>query len=203
MVPAIQRGVWHQLGGLEMLRRWAVTVSSYLLVILLGCAPHNPPEMIEAAPASVRWGEYRVGVNHSRSEPSSIGTYQVSVCYPSGSTIRFSGQREGSIRKVWLTDLDLDSMPELVIWMVSTGSGSYAKIDLFRLEESEPRPMPLAPLTEMQARGYMGHDQVDVEDGRLIRCFPLYDPGDSNADPSGGERCVWYSYDENRWRNSK
>jgi hypothetical protein len=38
----------------------------------------------------------------------------------------------------------------------------------------------------------MGHDQYAVVETRLVRRFPVYRPGDSNASPTGGTRQVSY-----------
>jgi len=38
----------------------------------------------------------------------------------------------------------------------------------------------------------MGHDQFAVVETNLVRRFPLYNRGDSNANPTGGTRQVTY-----------
>ena len=40
--------------------------------------------------------------------------------------------------------------------------------------------------------GYMGHDEFSVGEGALLRRFPIYREGDSNAQPSGGTRQIQY-----------
>jgi hypothetical protein len=40
--------------------------------------------------------------------------------------------------------------------------------------------------------GYMGRDRFSVAGDRLVRQFPLYRDGDSNAAPSGGTRQLHY-----------
>jgi len=38
----------------------------------------------------------------------------------------------------------------------------------------------------------MGHDQFAVVETTLMRRFPVYRPGDSNAKPTGGTRQISY-----------
>jgi hypothetical protein len=42
------------------------------------------------------------------------------------------------------------------------------------------------------AQGYMGHDQFAVVETTLMRRFPIYRPGDTNAKPTGGTRQISY-----------
>ena len=52
----------------------------------------------------------------------------------------------------------------------------------------------LPPLDEdpKLAEGYMGHDEFAVVENTLVRRFPLYRAGDSNAAPSGRTRQLQY-----------
>jgi hypothetical protein len=157
--------------------------------------------MLRLAPTSVAYDGYHVVTAVSRSEPRSIGTHQVHLTYPSGARIKFQGERVGMIERIWLDDLDGDEVPELVIWMVSVGSGSYAKIDLYRLADPRLNVESLDPLSEAQAAGYIGHDRLEIVEGRLVRCFPVYRRGDTMAAPTGGERCLCYSMEAGAWRD--
>jgi hypothetical protein len=46
--------------------------------------------------------------------------------------------------------------------------------------------------TDKAAKGYMGHDEFAVGEGSLLRRFPIYRSGDSNAAPTGGMRQLRY-----------
>jgi hypothetical protein len=41
----------------------------------------------------------------------------------------------------------------------------------------------------------MGHDEFAVVENRLVRRFPVYLAGDTNAEPSGGTRQIQYRLD--------
>jgi hypothetical protein len=41
-------------------------------------------------------------------------------------------------------------------------------------------------------KGYMGHDQLTLIDGTLVRSFPIYRNGDPNVRPTGGTNTQKY-----------
>jgi hypothetical protein len=40
--------------------------------------------------------------------------------------------------------------------------------------------------------GYLGHDEFELVENTLVRRYPVYKEGDSNADPTGGYRQFQY-----------
>jgi len=132
-------------------------------------------------------------------EGASIGTYVGAVTYPDGRQFKISGRRDGFLSELWLADVGGDEKPEFIVWMVSVGSGSYASIHVYQMVESGPSFSDASALPSEQMEGYMGHDQVTVEDGRLIRCFPMYGPDDPNSRASGGKLCLEYETAGNLW----
>jgi len=42
------------------------------------------------------------------------------------------------------------------------------------------------------SNGYMGHDEFAIVESTLVQRFPIYKPGDSNANPTGGTRQIQY-----------
>ena len=57
---------------------------------------------------------------------------------------------------------------------------------------SDLSPIPLRELSGAMAQGYLGHDQFEVVEGCLVRRFPLYKPGDTNAKATGGACQICY-----------
>jgi hypothetical protein len=53
-------------------------------------------------------------------------------------------------------------------------------------------PITMPELSGKWAQGYMGHDQFAVVETTLMRRFPVYRPGDSNAKPTGGTKQISY-----------
>ena len=48
--------------------------------------------------------------------------------------------------------------------------------------------------------GYMGHDTIERQSEMLVRTFPIYQQGDSNAEPTGGTRSLIWDFRNGRWR---
>ncbi|MEB3156847.1 MAG: PliI family lysozyme inhibitor of I-type lysozyme [Cyanobacteriota bacterium] len=100
----------------------------------------------------------------------------------------------GQVVEANAADLDGDGHPELVVSVRSVGSGSYGSVQAWsagpgrRLE-----PIALPDLSGPLLEGYQGHDRFELTPRGLVRRFPLYAPGDTRANPSGGQREILYA----------
>ena len=102
-------------------------------------------------------------------------------------------QVDGSVSAAAVEDLNSDGHPELVLTVVSAGSGSYGSVLAWSASKGHTLlPINLPALTAAQAQGYMGHDRFEVVETTLVRSFPIYREGDSNAKPTGGTRQIDY-----------
>ena len=102
-------------------------------------------------------------------------------------------QVDGSVTAAEVEDLNSDGRPELVLTVVSAGSGSYGSVLAWSASKGHTLlPINLPALTAAQSKGYMGHDRFDVVETTLVRSFPIYRDGDSNAKPTGGTRQIDY-----------
>lgn len=162
-------------------------VSSFLP----GCrtSPDNGPG---DAGATRQAAGFSASVEVPEGDPASIGTYVGSVAYPDGRHFEISGRRDGTLTAFWLQDLGGNENPELIVWMVGAGSGSYASIHVYWMNDDGPMLDDVSELPHGARLAYMGHDSVFVDHGKLQRCFPLYESGDTNASPSAGKRCLTY-----------
>jgi hypothetical protein len=112
---------------------------------------------------------------------------------------------DGQVGGAEVADLDADGSPELYVYVISAGSGSYGSLVAYAANQrrslSEIMLPPLAD-TPGADKGYMGHDQFAVVENRLARRFALYRDGDTQAAPSGGVRQLQYKLqrDEAGWR---
>jgi hypothetical protein len=125
---------------------------------------------------------------------ASIGGYLILLSDDSANVYSsVSGERDGSITECWVTDLDRDESFEIVLAMQSAGSGSYGSLVIYEFgREGKFRQMRFPDLPEELSTGYMGHDSFQVKEDGIVRTFPIYQPGDPNAAPSGGIREIEY-----------
>jgi hypothetical protein len=126
---------------------------------------------------------------------SSIGTLTIT---PAGLEIDNSEiQREidGTVVLAEVADLDADDSPEIYVYVQSAGSGSYGSLVAYAANGRKSlSEIYLPPLEDnpKAAAGYMGHDAFRVVENRLVQRFPIYQEGDTNAEPSGGMRQLQY-----------
>ncbi len=100
---------------------------------------------------------------------------------------------EGRVVGAEVEDLNSDGQPDLFVYVQSAGSGSYGSLKGWTTPRSGSLlPIQLQELPAKDAQGYRGHDQFAVVETSLVRRFPLYRAGDTNASATGGTRQVTY-----------
>ena len=117
---------------------------------------------------------------------------------PSGLTIdndELTAELDGTAYRAELADLDGNGWPEVYVYVSSAGSGSYGSLVAHAVNQGKSlTPIYLPPLEQNPeaTEGYMGHDEFAVVENRLVRRFPIYSDGDTNAAASGGTRQIQY-----------
>jgi hypothetical protein len=100
---------------------------------------------------------------------------------------------DGQVVGAEVADLNSNSLPEIYVYVQSAGSGSYGQLVAFSVIAGDQlSPIHLRDLSGASAKGYQGHDEFSVVEGCLVRRFPIYKPGDSNAKATGGLRQICY-----------
>ena len=104
-------------------------------------------------------------------------------------------ENKDPISNVFIADLDGNGFDEIYIITTSVGSGSYGTVLGFA--SNRDKSLSMINFPEIQEgdenfEGYMGHDTFKIEDQKLARIFPIYDQGDTNRNPSGGTRKLFY-----------
>jgi hypothetical protein len=99
----------------------------------------------------------------------------------------------GQVVGAEVADLNGNGLPEIYVFVQGAGSGSYGELVAYAaMKGSDLSPITLPELSGAPAQGYQGHDHFEVVEGCLVRRFPIYKPGDSNAKATGGERQICY-----------
>jgi hypothetical protein len=102
---------------------------------------------------------------------------------------------DGTITGAEIADLNADGWPELYVFVRSAGSGSYGSVLAYAVNRGKSiTEIVLPDLMDdrVASQGYLGHDQFAVVQNTLVRRFPVYREGDTNANPTGGIRQLNY-----------
>ena len=102
---------------------------------------------------------------------------------------------DGEIVFAEVADLDVDGSPEVYVYVRSAGSGSHGSLVAFAANKRKSlSDIYLPPIADdpKAVTGYLGHDEFRVVENSLVRRFPVYRDGDSNAQPTGGMRQIQY-----------
>lgn len=92
-------------------------------------------------------------------------------------------------------DLNIDSYPEVFVYLTSDGSGSYGKLIGYSVNNGKSVSQVYLPEISENSevnKGYMGHDEMAIVENTFCQRFPVYKEGDSNAGPTGGTRQIQY-----------
>ncbi|HCK98929.1 MAG TPA: hypothetical protein DHW42_02320 [Candidatus Marinimicrobia bacterium] len=109
------------------------------------------------------------------------------------------------ITAVFLADLDKNGYEELYLITTSAGSGSYGEVYAF-ISDMDVKIIQcsIPEISENETKngaifeGYMGHDTFYIKNSLLAREFPVYKEKDSNANPSGGKKKIFYTLEDNK-----
>ena len=103
------------------------------------------------------------------------------------------------LSKAFLEDLDANGFEEIYLITTSVGSGSYSNIYGYSSNSDKSvSPIYIPPIHENDLapgalyEGYMGHDSIYLDKGKLMRQFPIYLEGDPNCCPTGGKATIAY-----------
>ncbi|MFD2937276.1 hypothetical protein [Spirosoma flavum] len=99
---------------------------------------------------------------------------------------------DGAVVGAEVADLDNNRFPELYVYSTSDGTGSFGRVYGWQFLPERKADITSANWRIPATNGYMGHDSLWVERDILCRKFPIYNSGDSNADPSGGYQMMRY-----------
>ena len=102
---------------------------------------------------------------------------------------------DGAVTGAEVDDLNEDGSPEVYVYTNSAGSGSYGTLVAYATNNRKSMTgiyEPPLDQTPGATEGYMGHDEFAVVETTLVRRFPVYAAGDTNAKPTGGTRQLQY-----------
>jgi len=137
------------------------------------------------------------GITFHVSSPNDSSINQLTIT-PAGLEIDNSPivrEADGTITGAEVADLDSNGSPELYVYVQSAGSGSYGSLIAYAANNRKSLSeiyLPQLPESADELKGYMGHDEFAVVETTLVRRFPVYRAGDTNAAPSGGMRQLQY-----------
>lgn len=183
-------------------------VSLFVLCALLMSCSQGKQEKGGASEAGTREAAgalQEAGFEAELTYPSSTVSFKVSaqgdslVIQPSGLSVSNEALCHDitgyTVVNAEIGDLNLDSYPEVFVYLTSDGSGSYGKLIGYSVNNGKSVSQVYLPeISENNEvnQGYMGHDEMAIVENTFCQRFPIYKDGDSNASPTGGTRQIQY-----------
>lgn len=184
-------------------------LSSFVLCALLMSCSFSKNEKSSASDTTVKEGidsvKQEISFNTELTYPESNISFKVNtkgdslIIQPSGLSISnetlYHDITGYTVVNAEIGDLNIDSYPELFVYLTSDGSGSYGKLIGYSVNNGKSvSQMYLPDISENDevSKGYMGHDEMAIVENTFCQHFPIYKEGDSNANPTGGIRQIQY-----------
>ena len=126
------------------------------------------------------------------------GSLQQLIIQPAGlekDNTKITLETDGSVTNAEIEDLNSDGFPEILIYTVSAGSGSYGNVIAYSVNNGKsmsPIYFPGIADNPKANKGYLGHDEFAIVETHLVQRFRVYNPGDPNCCPTGKIRQVHY-----------
>jgi hypothetical protein len=162
-------------------------------------APNAPSASVNSKVAEKGAGFDRIltqqGVTFHVTSPNagSINTLHIQPSGLTADNALIERQIEGTVTGAEVADLNVDGSPELYVYVTSAGSGSQGSLVAYSANKGKSlSEIYLPPIEEDKAaaQGYMGHDEFAVVESTLVRRFPVYKDGDTNAQATSGTRQI-------------
>lgn len=184
-------------------------LSSFVLCALLMSCSFSKNEKSSASDTTVKEGidsvKQEISFNTELTYPGSNISFTVNtkgdslIIQPSGLSVSnetlYHDITGYTVVNAEIGDLNIDSYPELFVYLTSDGSGSYGKLIGYSVNNGKSVSQVYLPdISENDevSKGYMGHDEMAIVENTFCQRFPIYKKGDSNANPTGGIRQIQY-----------
>lgn len=184
-------------------------LSSFVLCSLLMSCSFSKNEKSNASDTTVKEGidsvKQEISFNTELTYPGSNISFKINtkgdslIIQPSGLSISnetlYHDITGYTVVNAEIGDLNIDSYPELFVYLTSDGSGSYGKLIGYSVNNGKSVSQVYLPdISENDevSKGYMGHDEMAIVENTFCQRFPIYKEGDSNANPTGGIRQIQY-----------
>jgi hypothetical protein len=108
-----------------------------------------------------------------------------------------TGDLNGTIMDVFNTDMDVDGNPEILIQAKKNDTVNYTTMYAFEFSDNKAQKLDFPKLTTSQRKGYRGNDNFYIEEGKLIREFPVYEGSGREAKLTSQKRKLEYGMHDN------
>jgi hypothetical protein len=136
--------------------------------------------------------EYSFNVTSQPAESCEKQVLRISVLKQAMPFTQFVAPSELLVEKAWAEDLDDDGNFELLILSHNYFEPSKKTLMIYSVGGNMLKQIRF-PASE-QITGYRGGDRFFMENGRIVRSYPIYLTGDADGKAKGGEGRILYQY---------
>lgn len=155
--------------------------------------PPTPAPVAGEFDRTLRW--QGIAFHVEAANASTVGRVRISPTGLSRDNTPVEREIDGRVVGAEVADLNADGSPEVYVFVQSAGSGRAGSLVAVSANARKSLSDIAVPALDTQpgaSRGYQGHDAFAVGEGALLRRFPIYREGDTDAAPTGGVRQLQY-----------
>lgn len=166
-------------------------LSSFVLCALLMSCSFSKNEKSSASDTTVKEGidsvKQEISFNTELTYPGSNISFKINtkgdslIIQPSGLSVSnetlYHDITGYTVVNAEIGDLNIDSYPELFVYLTSDGSGSYGKLIGYSVNNGKSVSQVYLPdISENDevSKGYMGHDEMAIVENTFCQRFPIY-----------------------------
>jgi len=136
--------------------------------------------------------DYSFNVSSQPAESCEKQIFRIFVLKQAVPFTQFTGTTEFIAEKAWSEDIDDDGNFELLVLSRKVSEPSKKNLEIFAVDGTVLKQGRLPGLDKIL--GYRGGDKFFMENGRIVRSYPLYLTGDADGKAKGGEGRIVYQY---------
>lgn len=137
-------------------------------------------------------GDYSFSVSSRPDGECGRQSLSIAVQKSARLTAQYEKSTDMLVRRAWVSDLDDDARPELVLVAQSPANPARVSLSVFAMDGAGIREIALPDPPDRE--GYRGGDQFSRDGGRIVRSYRLYRATDRDGTPTGEKRVVSYRY---------
>jgi len=109
-----------------------------------------------------------------------------------------TGELDGRLLDAWNMDMDSDGNPEIFIQAEGVGEGSHLNMYVYEFNDSgNGQKINFPSLSGSLKKGYKGQDSLYIQDGKLMREFPVFGTTETDSLKSSERRKLEYDFRRN------
>ncbi len=174
------------------MRRSLLSNFLLLVLLLLNAVSYAATETNCSFRTMVTTDDYSFDVSSQPADSCEKQVLRIAVLKQAVPFTHFVNPSGALVEKAWAEDIDDDGNFELIVISFNVLEPLKKSLEIYAVDGNILKQVRLPQAIALE--GYRGGDSFFIENGRIVRTYPVYLPGDAELKPGGGAGRVVYQY---------